>query len=92
MLCAQLLSRIQLFATPWTLAHQAPLSVCFPRQEYWRGLPFPPPGDLPNSGIKLVSLTSPTLADRFFTTSATREAQVSPKLNLVLYGSLVPRC
>ena len=38
--------------TPWTAAHQAPLSMGFPRQEYWSGLPCPPPGDLPNPGIK----------------------------------------
>ena len=42
-------------ATPWTVAHQAPLSMGFPRQEYWSGLPFPSPGDLPNPGIKLRS-------------------------------------
>ena len=41
------LSRVRLFATPWTVAHQAPLSMGFPRQEYWSGLPFPSPGDLP---------------------------------------------
>ena len=41
--------------TPWTVAHQAPLSMEFSRQEYWRGLPFPPPGDLPNPGIETVS-------------------------------------
>ena len=51
-----------------------PLSVGFSRQEYWSGLPFPPPGDLPYPGIKSVSLTSPALADRFFTTRATWEA------------------
>ena len=51
--------------TPWTVAHQAPLSMGFPRQEYWSRLPFPPPGDLPNPGIELAS---PALADRFFTT------------------------
>ena len=43
------------FATPWTVAHQAPLSMGFPRQEYWSGLPFPSPGDLPDPGIKLMS-------------------------------------
>ena len=52
------------FATPWTVAHQAPLSMGFPRQEYWSGLPFPSPRDLPDSGIKP---TSPALADGFFT-------------------------
>ena len=67
-------SRIQLFATPWTLARQPPLSMEFSRQEYWSGLPCPPPGNLPNPGIKSMSLASPALAGGFFTTSATWEA------------------
>ena len=46
------LSRVQLFATPWTVARQAPLSMGFSKQEYWSGLPFPSPGDLPNPGIE----------------------------------------
>ena len=46
------LSRVRLFATPWTLAHQAPLSTEFLRQEYWSGLPFPSPGDLPDPEIE----------------------------------------
>ena len=46
------LSRVQLFATPWTVAHQAPLSTGFSRQDYWSGLPFPSPGDLPDPGIE----------------------------------------
>ena len=46
------LSRIRLFATPWTVAYQAPLSMEFSRQEYWSGLPFPPPGYLPDPGIE----------------------------------------
>ena len=46
------LSHVRLFATLWTVAHQAPLSMGFSRQEYWSGLPFPSPGDLPNPGIK----------------------------------------
>ena len=54
-MCAQLFGRVQLFATPWTEAPQAALSMGFPRQEYWSGLPFPPPGDLPDAGIKLTS-------------------------------------
>ena len=45
----------------WTVAHQVPLSMGFSRQNYWGGLPFPPPGDLPNPGIKLMSLMSPAL-------------------------------
>ena len=46
------LSRVRLFVTPWTVAYQAPPSMGFSRQEYWSGLPFPSPGDLPNPGIK----------------------------------------
>ena len=46
------LSRVRLFATLWTVAHQAPPSMGFSRQEYWSGLPFPSPGDLPNPGIE----------------------------------------
>ena len=60
-----MLSHVQLFATPWTVAHQAPLAMEFLRQEYWNGLSFPPPGDLPNPGIKL---ESPALAGSVFTT------------------------
>jgi len=52
------------FATPWTVAHQAPLSMGFSRQKYWSGLPCPPPGDFPDLGIKL---TSPSWAGGFFT-------------------------
>ena len=51
MWCAQLLSHVQLFAIPWTVVHQAPLSMGSSRQEYWSGLPFPPPGDLLDPGI-----------------------------------------
>ena len=61
-------SHVQLFMTPWTVAHQAPLSVGFSRQEYWSGLPFPTPGDLPDPGIESASLVSPALAGGFFTT------------------------
>ena len=50
------------FATLWTATHQAPLSMGFSRQEYWSGLPFPPPGDIPDPGIKPVSFASPVLA------------------------------
>ena len=48
----KLLSRVRLFATLWTVAYQAPLSMGFSRQEYWSGLPFPSPGDLPNPGLE----------------------------------------
>ena len=51
----QLLNHFQLFGTPWPVTHQAPLSMGFPRHEYWSRLPFPPPGDLPAPGIKPVS-------------------------------------
>ena len=68
-------SRVQLSATLWTVAHQARLSMGFFRQEYWRGLPFPSPGDLANAGIEPMSLMSPALAGRFFTTSVAEEKQ-----------------
>ena len=67
-------SHVQLFATLWTKAHQAPLPMGFSRQEYWSGLPFSSSGDLPDPGIDLTSLMSPALAGRFFTTSTTWEA------------------
>ena len=72
---ACILSRVQVFATPWTVACQAPLSMKFSRQDCWSGLPFPSSGDLPNPGIEPPSLVSPTLAGRFFTSRVTREAQ-----------------
>ena len=70
--------------TPWTAAGQTPLSMGFPRQEYWSGLPFPSPRNLPDPGIKP---TSPALGGRFFTTKPpekplqmqeTQETQVRP--------------
>ena len=68
-ICVQSFNPVWLFATLWTVAHQVPLSMGFPRQEYWSRLPFPPPGDLSNPGIEPMSLTSPVLASRFFTTA-----------------------
>ena len=62
-----------LFGTPWTVAPQTPLSMEFSRQDYWNGLPFPPPGDLPDPGIKLLS---PTLASRFFTAEPSGKPRV----------------
>ena len=67
-------SRVQLFVTLWTVAPQATLSMEFSRQEYWRGLPCPPPGGLPDPETELASLMSLALAGGFFTTSATWEA------------------
>ena len=66
-----MLSCIRLSATLLTVARQAPQSPGFSRQEYWSGLPFPPPGDFPDPGIGLPSLMSPALTGGFFTTSTT---------------------
>ena len=66
-------SHVRLFVTPWTVAGQASLSMGFSRQEYWSGLPCPPPGDLPNPGIEPAFLKSPALAGGFFTASAQRK-------------------
>ena len=64
-------SPVRLFVILWTIDRQAPLPIGFSRQEYWSWLPCPPPGDLPHPEIKPVSLTSPALAGKFFTTSTT---------------------
>ena len=66
--------------TLWTVAHQVPLSIGFSRQEYWSGLPFPPPGDLPNPEMEPASFISPTLAGGFFITSTTWEAPLVMKV------------
>ena len=82
-LCACVLrhfSHVQLFLTPCTVPCRDPLSMGFPRQEYWSGLPFPSPGDLSDSGVKPASLKSPALADRFFTTSANWDAHTPIKI------------
>ena len=60
-------AQLYLTETPWTVAHQVPLFLSFSSQEYWNELPFPPPGDLPDPGIKPMSPTFPILAGRFFT-------------------------
>ena len=70
---AQLLNHVSLFVTPWTAAHQAPLSMGFSRQEYGGGLPLPTPGDLPNPGIKPMSPASSILAGGFFTIESPRK-------------------
>ena len=69
---ARTLSCVQLFTMPWTAAHHAPLSVGLSWQEYWSGLPCPPPGDLPEPGIEP---TSPALAGGFFTTEPQEKPQ-----------------
>ena len=74
---ACMLSHVQFFVTPRTVAHQAPLPMGFSRQEYWSGLPFPPPGNLPNPGIKPKSPASPALAGRFFPPEPPRKPIIS---------------
>ena len=71
-------SRVRLSVTPWTVAHQPPLSMGLSRQENWSGLPCPPPGELPDPGIKPGSLMAPALAGSFFTTSTAWEAPKRP--------------
>ena len=80
----KLLSCVRALATPWTAAYQAPPSRGFSRQEYWSGISCPPPGDLPNPGIKP---RFPTLADRFFTT----ESPAKPLIALKGYFPLLAR-
>ena len=73
-------SHVQLFPTLWTVAHQAPLSLGFSKQDYWSRLLCPPPGDLPNPGMELATFMSLALADGFFTTSATSEVNTRKTL------------
>ena len=85
-LCAQYLSRVLLFANPWTVACQAPLSMEFSRQEYWNGLPFPSSGDLPGEGVKRGGLTDVSchlLTPRHYETLhwASREGRAGTWLN-----------
>ena len=68
-MCVFVLSYVQLSVTPWTVAHKAPLSMEFSRQEYWRGLPFPLPDDLPDPETEPVSPASLALAGGFFITA-----------------------
>ena len=99
MLCAYVLShfsRVQLAATlwPWTVACLAPLSMGLSRQEYWSGLPCPPPGHLPDPGIKpyvshVLGLMLPALAGRFFATSGTWEDTVCV-ISGKLFGLVMP--
>ena len=76
------LSRVRPFATPWTVAHQAPLSMELSRQEYWSGLPLPSPWDLPDPGVKPESPASPAFEGCFFTT-------VPPRKPYLPYKSLI---
>ena len=72
------LSHVQLFVTPWTVAHKAPLSMEFSSQDYCRGLPVPISGDLFDPEIEPMSLVSPALAGRFFTTASPGKPQICP--------------
>jgi len=80
----KLLSRVQLFATPRTVAYQAPRSMEFSRQEYWSGLPFPSPGDLPNPGIEP---RSPSLQAGISPTAPPRKTRILKRLPKLLYIS-----
>ena len=83
--CAVLvISCVQLLANLWTVAHQAPLSMGSYRQEYWSGLPFPPPGDLPNPGIKPVSPASSTLQVDSLPAELSGKPILSVTLSLIL--------
>ena len=81
-------SCVQIFATPWTVARQTPLSMAFSRKEYWSGLPCPPSGNLPDSGIEPASLTSPAWASRFFTTSEAQPYRIFLQ-NFIDYKTLL---
>ena len=76
-------SHVQLFVTLWTVAHQAPLSMGFSRQEYWSGLLCPSLGDLPNSGTEPASLMSPALTGWFFTTSTNVSMYIHKKIGMI---------
>ena len=84
------LSRVQLFGTPWTIARQAPLSMGSSRQEYWSGLPCPPPGDLLNPGIEPASPTSPVLTGGFFYHSISWEALILLSVQFSPVAQLCP--
>ena len=82
----QSFSYVQLFMIPWTVAHQAPLSMGFSRQEYWHGLPFSSLGDLPDSRIEP---ESPALAGRFFTTESPGKPPITWYLNIYLVNLVI---
>ena len=94
--CCPVLNCVHLFLTPWTVAHQASLSMGFPKLKYWRVLPFPPPSDLPDPGVKPVTPMLPELAGRFFTIEPTGKVNsvvfTSPEgaLQVVFYGEASP--
>ena len=77
---------VQFFATPWTVVQQTPLFMEFSRQEYWRGLPFPPPGGLPDSRIEP---RAPALAGGFFTTESPGKPPIAWYLNIYLVNVVI---
>ena len=83
-------NQVRIFVTPWTVAHQAPLSMGFSRHKYWSGLPCSPPGDPPNPEMEPKSLSSPALAGGLFPTSTTcclaRKLQILELHNVSLHG------
>ena len=83
-------SCVQLYTTLWTVACQASLSMGSSRQEYWSGLPCPPPGDLPDTRVELASLTSPALAGKFFTIRATNSSFKLASLKVLCYLFFFP--
>ena len=87
---AKSFSCVQLFVSLWTIAHQALLSMEFSRQEFQSGLPFPPPGNLPDPRIEHMSFMSPALGGRFFTTKVTWEPKVKELVTQLLSDSLQP--
>ena len=87
--CACSLSRVQLFVTLWTVAHQAPLSVELYKREYWRGWLFPSWGDLPDPRIKLVSPVSPALAGGFFTILPPGKPSFLPNFSQIFWAQSI---
>ena len=81
-------NHVWLFVTLWAVARQVPLSVGFSRQDYWSGLPFPPPGDLPNPGTECTSLTYPSLAGRVFLTNSATWEPLNKAIYIYIYDQL----
>ena len=81
--CDSSLSCVRLFATLWTVAHQAPLSVGLFRQEYWSGLPFPPPEDLPDPGIEAASPVTPALQADSLSTEPLEKPQSQKRYTII---------
>ena len=89
---AQMLSHVQLFVTPWTVACQAPLSMGFPRQGYWSGLPFPPPRDLPDPGIGPTYPVLPALQAESSEDTRVSWCEQSIAAKLIASAQLANRC